>query len=497
MPTSLNGFTEVLVPFTHRWDGEHHPFTGAAVIDADGDGRPEVFVGGGQGQEDALLSYTDGQFKDVIAGTGLSDLSGTHGATAIDLDEDGDVDLLVARENGVYLYLNDGGAFTKRLVPLQMPENAVAFDVAVSDFDRDGDADLYVSLFVDLKSFRSATYNDPEHAKTNILLQNNGDLTFTDVTESARVASRQNTFLSVFLDLDGDGWQDLVVAQNTGEIEIFRNSGDARFEQVPLAPEYGLGFWMGLAVGDIDKDGDQDLFFTNVGSSIPSFLTRGDLRDEQIGNLEWLLLRNEGNMQFSDVTQQYGLTDHGFAWGAVLEDLNLDGDLDLLVAQNYIKWPVHKFFKLDGKAFLQLPAASQPAEKRFFQQESLNLGNPYFGQSPLVVDFTGDGRPDVLWINMDGPVRAFANRETGNFVTVELPDTISAQGTVVYLETQAGKSYARQLLNSVGMLTDQSPRLTFGLGDDDQIEAVNVIRPDKSKIRFTNPPLNEIIRVPQ
>lgn len=494
-PVEIAGFAEVPVPFIHRWDDVHHPFTGAAVIDIDGDGRPEIFVGGGEGQEDGLLSYVDGQFKDVISGTGLSDLSATHGATSIDLDGDADVDLIVAREDGVYLYLNEVGVFTKKLVPVTLPADAVAFDVTVSDIDRDGDGDLYVSVFIDLESFRSATYNDPAHAKKNILLLNNGDLTFTDVTESAGVASLQNTFLSVFVDLDGDLWQDLVVAQNTGEVEIFRNTGKATFERIEAAE--GHGFWMGLAVGDIDKDGDQDLLFTNVGDSIPSFLTRGDLRDDQVDTLEWLLLRNEGDMKFSDVTQQYGLTDHGFAWGAVFEDLNLDGDLDLIVAQNYIKWPVHRLFKLDGKAFLQLPNSGQHTEGRYFQQDKLGLDNPYFGQSPLIVDFSGDGKPDMLWINMDGPVRAFVNRETGNFINVELPDTVASQGTSAYLETENGNSYTRQLLNSVGMLTDQSPTLTFGLGKVSEVKAINVTRPDGVTVRIANPPLNGAIRLPR
>jgi len=491
----ITGFAEVPVPFVHQWDDLHHPFTGAAVIDINGDGRPEVFVGGGEGQEDALLSYVDGQFKDVIGGTGLSGLSATHGATSIDLDADGDVDLIVAREDGVYLYLNQAGVFAKKSVPVTLPADAVAFDVAVSDIDRDGDADLYVSVFIDLESFRSATYNDPSHAKMNVLLLNNGDLTFTDITESAGVASLQNTFLSVFVDLNADHWQDLVVAQNTGEVEIFQNTGNATFDKIE-SPE-GHGFWMGLAVGDIDKDGDQDLLFTNVGDTIPSFLTRGDLREDQVDRLEWLLLRNDGDMKFSDVTQEYGLTDHGFAWGAVFEDLNLDGDLDLIVAQNYIKWPVHKFFKLDGKAFLKLTDAGEDAKPRFFQDNRLGLANPFFGQSPLVVDFSGDGKPDMLWINMDGPIRAFINRETGNFINVALPDSVASQGTSAYLELDNGNSYTRQLLNSVGMLTDQSPMLTFGLGDVSAVKAINITTPDGVTVRIANPPINGAIRLPQ
>ena len=105
------------------------------------------------------------------------------------------------------------------------PSNSTPLNVAVGDIDKDGDGDLYVSFFVDFKNFKSATYNVPEHAKTNLLLLNNGNLTFSDITESSNTnASLQNTFLSSFIDLDGDSWLDQIVAQNTGQVlKIFRN----------------------------------------------------------------------------------------------------------------------------------------------------------------------------------------------------------------------------------------------------------------------------------
>jgi hypothetical protein len=125
----------------------------------------------------------------------------------------------------------------------------------------------------------------------------------------------------------------LVVSQNTGSVQIFRNMTDRTFQPVPTKSAFG--FWMGLAISDIDNDGDH-LFFTNVGQSIPLFLTSGHLRDDQRHTHEWMLWRNDGNFRSTDVTDAYRLTDEGFAWGAVFVDLNLDGQLDLFVAQNYI-----------------------------------------------------------------------------------------------------------------------------------------------------------------
>lgn len=457
-------FTPVPADFTHTWTKGTHPFTGAAVIDIDGNGTYEIFVGGGEGQPDALLSYRNGQLVNIEHGTGLSNTNATYGSTAIDIDADGDTDLIVARENGVYLYLNNGGRFQERRIPVDLPVDSVPFSVAVADIDHDGDGDLYVSIFVNAKKFRSATFNDPQHAKPNRMLLNNGDLTFTDITESSGTASKQNSFFSAFVDLDADGWQDLVVAQNTGAIEIFRNMKDRTFQPVPTTSAFG--FWMGLAVGDIDNDGDQDLFFTNVGTSIPLFLTSGDLLKDQRHTHDWMLLRNEGNFRFTDVTDEYGLTGEGFAWGAVFEDLNLDGQLDLFVAQNYIKWPVHKLLKLSGRTYLQ--TGENPA-RTFQQAPTLGLDNKHFGQSPVIVDLDGDGRQDLVWLNIDGPVRAFLNTAPGNYVTIVVPDTVANIGTTITLETNRGRSYTRAVVGTVGMLTDHTPELSFGLGLDEQI----------------------------
>jgi len=470
-------FTPVPVEFAHVWNHATHPFTGAGVIDIDGDGKFEIFVGGGEDQRDALLSYRNGRLVNIENGTGLSSNIATYGVTAIDMDADGDTDLIVARNNGVYLYLNDGGRFQEKRIPVDLPVNSVPLSVTVSDIDHDGDGDLYISVFIDFPSFRSATYNDPTHAKENRMLLNNGDLTFTDITASSATASKQNTFVSVFVDLDADGWQDLVVAQNTGEVEIFRNLKDRSFQSI--ATKSGYGFWMGVAVGDIDNDGDQDLFFSNVGESIPAFLTVGDLRDDQHQTHEWLLLRNDGDFHFTDVTEAYRLTGEGFAWGAVFEDLDLDGQLDLLIAQNYIKWPVHKFFKLSGRTSLQL---TESGNRVFQHAPSLEIENKHFGQSPLIVDINADGKQDLLWINMDGPVRAFLNTSSGNYITIAVPDTVAALGTRISIETDKEKSYTRSVISGIGMLTDQTPDLSFGLGDLERVLRVVIQRNGKTEV---------------
>lgn len=485
-PINVQPFQEIPVDFVHHWDDNRHPFSGAAVIDIDQDGTMEIFVGGGEGQDDALFTYRDGELINIIQGSGLSSTIATYGATSIDMDRDGDTDLLIARDDGISLYLNDHGVFTQRKIPLHLEPDAVPLTIAVSDINHDGHGDLYVSVFVSKKAFRSATFNDPSHAKHNVMLLNNGDLTFTDITSSSGTASKQNTFLSTFVDLNGDGWQDLVVAQNTGEVEIFRNERNTTFTSI--VTNTGYGFWMGLAVGDVDKDGDQDLFFTNVGTSIPQFLLKGDIKDNQRLESQWVLLRNDGNFVFTDVTEAYGLRDYGFAWGTVFEDINLDGNLDILAAQNYIKWPVHKVWKLPGKTFLQVPSSST---NTFVHTDELGLTNAHFGQAPIIADLNGDTKPDVIWLNMNGPLRAFLNRSTANSITVALPDNVESLGTQVTVETTTAKSYTKQMVTSIGLLSDQSPTLFFGLGEEREVARVRIQYPDGSFSVLEHPSINQ------
>jgi len=245
-PINIQPFEEISVAFQHHWKETSHPFSGAAVVDVDNNGTFEIFIGGGEGQQDALLSFQQGKLVDIIENTGLSSEVATYGVTSIDIDNDRDTDLLIARNDGVYLYLNNLGVFQKKKIPLHFQKDEVPFGVAVSDINNDGYGDLYISVFIEIGAFKSVTFNDADHAKKNIMLLNNGDLTFTDITDFSRTASKQNTFLAVFVDLDSDGWQDLVVSQNTGEIEIFRNLGTTKFQPIPT--NSGYGFWMGLAV---------------------------------------------------------------------------------------------------------------------------------------------------------------------------------------------------------------------------------------------------------
>ncbi len=254
----------------------------------------------------------------------------------------------------------------------------------------------------------------------------------------------------------------------------------------------GYGFWMGLGSGDIDADGDQDLFFSNLGVSIPAFLTKGDLKEGQRHAAEWLLLRNDGGFKFTDVTELYGLTGYGFSWGAVFEDLNLDGALDLVVAQNYIKWPIHKIAPLGSKAFLQQANGGKP---HFYHYDALGLDNLHFAQSPLIADLDGDSRPDLLWLNMNGPLRAFLNTSKADVLAVAIPDTLPFLGSTIRVETNKGALYTRQVTGSIGLMTDQTPQQFFGLPDGAQVKSVTIEMPDGVSLGLEDPQINRTLQL--
>ncbi len=467
---SLNPFTRVKTPFVHTWNKDLvFPFTGGAAIDYDNDGVMEVYVSGGHNQPDALLAYRGEEMIAIENAAGLSQLTASYGATAIDFNNDGQTDLIVAREDGVWLHTNNNGSFTSEKIKYSKAQQETTLAVAVADIDKDGDIDLYLSNFISYPKWVSATFNDPGHVRYNRLLRNDGNMSFADITEASGTSGTQNTFLSVFSDLDGNGFQDLVLSNNTGKLEILQNNGDGTFSKNTY--DSGLGFWMGVGIGDYDNDGDQDVAVSNVSNSIPNRFLRGDLNNDQVLIQEWVMLRNDGNSVFTDVTLDSGLTRQGFGWGIVFEDLNLDGELDLLAGQSYVKWPPHKISPLSGRAMLQV---SSDGVRKFLNAPGLNLPNPNFGQSAIIADLNGDAKQDVVWINMDGPVIASINEHTNDVVTLAVPENAKWLGARVTAKSEAGNSYTREVINAVGMQSDQSPHLSFAIPENGKIDSLEV-----------------------
>jgi hypothetical protein len=216
-------------------------------------------------------------------------------------------------------------------------------------------------------------------------------------------------------------------------------------------------------------------------------VVKGDRHDDQPYAGGWRLWRNDGGFRFANVTHEAGLDDMGFAWGAVFEDVNLDGRLDLLVSQNYVKWPVHEWFKFPGKVLL---GTGNGLEFRPAQVAE----NPAYSNSPVIADFDGDSRPDLFWLNNDSPSRAYLNRSAGNSVVVALPDAVASLGARVHVDG-AVAHYTREVASSSGLGSDHGSQLVFGLGAEAHAGRVSVTWADGTTTEIAEPPANQPIRV--
>ena len=490
-------FSEITTAFTHTSDFEAAlPFMALAAIDVNGDGVDEIFAGGGIGQQDMLLTYEDGKLKTSVASNGFSKESSdpTYGAASMDATGDGLVDLYVVRESGFYFYENTGSGFTGGLVEVPIDAESMPLSVALGDINNDGAVDVYLSNYIRPEFVEGETiFNDEDYGGINNLLLNNGDNTYTDITESAGVYHKQNTFVSVFVDLNADGHSDLVIAHDTGVPSIYKNNGDLTFSEVDLPVTFS--YPMGIAVSDHNNDGRPDLYFSNVGNTLPKALVRGDLTEDQTLNTDYILLENQGNFVFEDVAQEHNAAVYGFGWGLVSYDFNHDTLSDYLIAQNYIRFPgvrVPGLFELyPGRLLQQYPDGQyRPVEK------VAGIANQNFGVTMVVTDFNQDGWPDAVLGNLDSELRAFINDGgSNNWFKVRLPDSPASIGAIATLQTASGKSYVRQFYTSEGLGSDQSTELFFGLGSENALTNLKVDFQNGSSVSFDDLAANTTVEV--
>ena len=487
-------FQEIALEFEHALDLEGQlPFMGVSAVDVDGDGIDEIFLGNGDGHADGLFRFGGDGFRKIDGGPGLDkpDDEATFGAASIDATGDGKDDLFLARESGVYFLENQGdGNFVKRLIDFGMADNTTPLSVALGDINRDGWVDLYVSGYIRYDLVEGETNFDLTYGGYSYLLLNNGDNTWKDISKEAGVFRKHNTFLAMFIDLDNDQWADLVVAQDTGIVEVWQNNRDQTFTRKENPTDYG--YPMGIGAGDIDNDGFVDLYLSNVDNTMPDAMLRGNLSEDLPFNTDYMLLRNKGNFQFEDVSVARNAAEYGFGWGVTVEDFTNDGRQDLYFAQNYARFPgVDILLPYPGRLLQQYPNGNFQAVETV-----AGLANKNFGISQVVSDFNQDGWPDIVLANLNGPSRAFLNQGGDrHWLTVQLPDGAEWLNTMVKVTTPSGKSITRQLCASEGLCSDSTDALFFGLGDETGKLSVEVLRPGATVRKFTDIAADSLFKV--
>ncbi|MDP2838300.1 MAG: VCBS repeat-containing protein [Candidatus Moranbacteria bacterium] len=396
-------YTKGDLPKEHVFEkGKMSPLIGSALVDLDGNGVDEVFIGGGYNQNDTWYEYRDGKMVDITQKLRWQkNEAATYGTAIVDYDNDQDGDIFVARVDGIYYYENKNGTefSAGEKIEAFLEEGSIPTGIALGDLNNDGQVDMFVSTYLRHDRIEGTTiFNKEAHGTISRLLLGKGSLVFEDITEDSSLLYRHNTFAGTFSDLDNDNDLDLVVAYDTGSARIYENQGNLKFSLVKgTSWENKYGYPMGIGIGDINDDGLQDIFFSNTGNSSPDFLLRGDLRKDQELLKDWKLYQNKGSMEFVDETKKMQLKEHEFAWGGVITDIDKNGKEDLIVSENYIKIPQHRIKPLPGRVFFQ------DSKGDFIPQEgALKIENPHFSLSSLVFDWNQDSVQDILWVNISG-----------------------------------------------------------------------------------------------
>ena len=329
-------------------------FHGLAIGDVDGNGLEDVYLCQPGGLPNRLLLHqADGTVVEGAAAAGVDWLDQSNSALLVDLDNDGDQDLVVVMTMGLLIHSNDGtGRFRPRKTHIMVGGGK---SLSAADFDNDGDLDLYICVH-SLSGRRPEEdqgtipfpYHDANNGGENVLLRNDGNWNFTDATREVGLDANNTRFslAAAWDDFDDDGDVDLYVANDFGRNCLYRNDKGHFTDVAPAAGVEDLGAGMSVTWGDYNNDGRPDIYVSNMFSGAggriahqPRFHDQASERTRKLlqrfsrGNS---LFENVGDGKFRDVTEEAGVMMGRWAWTSLFIDVNNDGLDDLLVANGMI-----------------------------------------------------------------------------------------------------------------------------------------------------------------
>ncbi|HEY2972230.1 MAG TPA: CRTAC1 family protein [Pyrinomonadaceae bacterium] len=502
-----------------RSEARHLPETcggGGLFFDYDNDGWLDIYLVN-SGPSDFYSPKTpmrnalyhnnhDGTFTDVTekAGVGCGQMGQFGmGAAAADYDGDGWVDLYVTNYGKNVLFHNNGnGTFTDVTNKAGVAAPGWSTQATWFDYDNDGKLDLFVSSFVEYSAAGTIFCGDNRAGRRyycvprvfkprpSHLFHNNGDGTFTDVSEQSSIAkSPGKSFGAVATDVNNDGLMDLFVANDTMPNFLFINKGKGNFEEIALpagvaysdsgAPRSG----MGVDAADYDGDGWQDLFVANIDQELFS------------------LYQNQKDLTFIDKPGEIGQATRLLSgWGLKFFDYDNDGNPDLILCNGHpddmieiqslrvkYKEPLLLFENVDGK-YKNVSGISGPVFSKDFPARGLAVG-----------DYNNDGALDVLIIN-NGAAPILLRNEGGhrnNWLGLQLVSTRSNPGAVGAIITWEVAGVKRSRLKTSGgsYLSSHDPREILGVGKATKIERVEIKWPSGRVDKLTDPPLNRYVKV--
>lgn len=507
------------VKFTHnagKTGKKYLPETmgsGCAFFDFDGDGWVDILLINGKdwtprGKKSRSALYHNnhnGTFTDVTSGSGLDVEMYGLGVAIADYDNDGREDVYITALEGDRLFHNEGNGKFRDVTKQSGIQNAnFGTSAAWFDYDRDGKADLFVANYVQWTmkgdlwcSLDGATksYCTPEAYPGNSskLFHNLGNGKFEDVTNKAGLGNPKSKSLGIaVVDYNSDGWPDLFVTNDTEPNKLYRNNGNGTFTEEAVSA--GVAFdengvargAMGVDCSDYDRSGRPHLLV-------------GNFSNQMLG-----LYHNEGNNLFVDEAPRSAVGRSSLlslAFGVFFFDYDLDGYPDIFAANGHIE---EEIGRVQPKIqYRQPPLMFHNLGKGKFEDVSKNMGaefeRPIVARGAAYGDFDHDGDLDILVSSNNGPAYLFRN-DGGNrnhWVHLKLEgvkSNRSALGAVVTIESAQGKQ--TQTVHSGSSYCSQPDlALTFGLGKDDVLRALEIQWPSGKKDRYTNIKSNQFLKI--
>ena len=515
-----------------RWYILESNGSGAAWLDYDRDGDVDLFIANGaeleyiddgrrlevQHTASCRLYRNDGEwrFTDVTAATGTDRSDWVNGVATGDIEGDGDLDLYLACFGSDVLLRNDDGRFVDVTAESGLGSELWGASATFGDPDHDGDLDLFVANYVEFD-----TENPPDGGRRHVIdgveigwgpeaengqgfnpgapnrfYRNDGNGRFTDATADSGLALAKAlcSYACVFTDVDDDGWEDLVVANDIQPCNLFMNQGQGSFVEEGVARGFAFNgdgqptSAMGLAIADVDRDGDLDVLRTNF-----------DLEPNT-------LHLNDGNGRFTDRTAAAGLLDASvpvLGWGCAFLDAECDGDLDLLVANGHVMPQAAEVGMNDWAMPTQFFEATTRDGRTTWLDATSTAGA---GLAPLrsaralaIADVDQDGDPDALVIDLDQAPRLLENRSVrrGRWITIALEGRDSNHfGFGARVTVRAGDTaWVREMRTSDGLYAAHEPRLCFGLGDIEAIDSIEVRWPSGRRSVRSDAPLDSLLTI--
>jgi enediyne biosynthesis protein E4 len=479
---------------------------GVAFYDYDNDGwldiflvngtRLEGFSSGSEPTSHLFRNNRDGTFTDVTAKAGVAHSGWGQGVCVGDYDNDGWDDLFVTYFGKNVLYHNNGdGTFTDVSQKAGVAGNGKRWNTgcAFVDYDRDGKLDLFVANYIDLdlatapvpesgpclyKSVMVACGPPGLQGGKNILYRNNGDGTFTDVSEASGILAANGTYgLGVLTaDLDNDGWPDIYVANDSTASALYQNKKNGKFQDIAieagcaLSPDGKPQAGMGISAADYDLDGNLDLVKTNFAGDTPS------------------LYHNQGGANFEDATFTAGLGAHTqyLGWGCGFFDMDNDGWADILICNGHV-YPEVEQLKTEA-GYAQRKLLYQNLHNGHFADVSFQAGPGISEPSPsrgaAFGDFDNDGDIDVVvnTVNDYPQLLRCDSKLDHNWIKVRTIGTKSNRSGIgarlVCVTHAPGETKPHRQIDEVrsggGYFSQNDLRVHFGLGKAEKVDMLEV-----------------------